>query len=116
MRTADNNFTVENLVAKYRNYVNEHCPHILFYDENAPVDYNAEEQLLITLYTAIAGENADRHILDALSRYAQQYKELYSSALSSVIILKAFVHYVLQILPNVRMMYSSMVYQNQNRL
>lgn len=79
MRTADNNFTVENLVAKYRNYVDEHCP---FDDEKMPVDDDAEEQLLITLYTAIASENADRQILDALSKYIRQYKERYSSALT----------------------------------
>lgn len=88
MRTANNNITVENLIAKYRNYVDEHCPKLSVYDETEeflipdPEKDKAEEQLLITLYTAIAGENADRQIMDALSIYAHQYKELYSSALT----------------------------------
>ena len=40
MRTANNtnsNYTVENLVAKYRNYVNEHCP--TWFDEIDGKDY-----------------------------------------------------------------------------
>ena len=86
MRTANNSIIAENLIAKYRNYVEDHCPKAIDSfggpEFSFPLDNAAEEQLLITLYTAITGKNADKQILDALSKYAQQYKERYSLALT----------------------------------
>ena len=86
MQNAQNNLTVENLVAKYRNYVMEHCPHTIEsdgYEEfTVPYDNNAYEQLLITLYTKIAAKEADMQIVNALSDYAKQYSARYSDALS----------------------------------
>ena len=85
MSTTNNNFTVESLVAKYRNYVNENCSKEYFcddyQDENgkwhtsegyAPFspDGDADEQLLVTLYKKVAGRNSDDNVLDALSKYA----------------------------------------------
>ena len=73
MRTANNNsnFTVEALVAKYRNYVNEHAPMDKEGDGifSAPVELYADHQLLISLYKQIAGDKADSYILDGLSTY-----------------------------------------------
>lgn len=94
MSTTNNNFTVESLVAKYRNYVNENCSKEYFcddyQDENgkwhtsegyAPFspDGDADEQLLVTLYKKVAGRNSDDNVLDALSKYADKF---YSDALS----------------------------------
>ena len=85
MRTANNNFTVENLVAKYRNYVNEHCPKYVCdeyigedgklhtYEEPCSPDGNAEEQLIVTLYKNVAGNDADERVLTALSKYEEVY-------------------------------------------
>ena len=83
MRTANNNsnFTVEALVAKYRNFVIEHCPKSCEFDGVEeflmPIspDANADEQLLITLYSAVTGTNADKRILTALSKYADKFKK-----------------------------------------
>lgn len=76
MSTTNNNtanYTVENLVAKYRNYVDEHCPQLS--EECGPVPYkdDAEEQLLVMLYSRVAGENADKRIKEALSEYANDF-------------------------------------------
>ena len=38
-------------------------------------DENADEQLLIALYKAVAGESADNRIIDALLEYAEKYQE-----------------------------------------
>lgn len=80
------NYTVENLVAKYRNYVHEHCPKIACGDEYQDEDgvwhysegfylenFDTEEQLLITLYNRVAGDNADKRIVEALSKYADDF-------------------------------------------
>ena len=77
MRTANNNFTVESLVAKYRNYVKEHCPKICEECGLVPVlpDGNADEQLLVTLYNSVAGKKADHQIISALAKYAEKYKQ-----------------------------------------
>lgn len=77
MRTANNNYTVENLVAKYRNYVKEHCPKICEECGLVPVrpDGNADEQLLVTLYNSVAGKKADHQIISALAKYAEKYKQ-----------------------------------------
>ena len=85
MRNSQNNVTVETLVAKYRNYVNEHCPKIVggFVDEGEYIedwipfdpDSNADEQLIVTLYKKITGIDADEQIIEALSQYAEKFYE-----------------------------------------
>ena len=62
MQTVNNNFTVEALVAKYRNFVDEHCPKESYWDPKEgnisgpldPIDCYAEAHLLVTLYKRIA--------------------------------------------------------------
>lgn len=77
MQTVNNNFTVEALVAKYRNFVDEHCPKSCESDRvhkfDMPYNDEAEEQLLATLYKRVAGENADQAILEALSKYVADF-------------------------------------------
>lgn len=77
MQTVNNNFTVEALVAKYRNFVDEHCPKSCESDGvhkfDMPYNDEAEEQLLATLYKRVAGENADQAILKALSKYVADF-------------------------------------------
>ncbi len=82
MQNAQNNFTVENLVAKYRNFVMEHCPKscdsdgLTDYLTPVAIDGNADEQLIITLYKMVTGDSADVQIVEALSEYAERfYKE-----------------------------------------
>lgn len=90
MSTTNNNttnYTVENLVAKYCDYVKEHCPKTVDLCEGKdgklvevltpmPPYSNVGEQLLVILYKATTGNNADKRILDALSEYEQVfYKE-----------------------------------------
>ena len=87
MQTVNNNFTVEALVAKYRNFVDEHCPKESFWDPKEgnisrpldPIDCYAEAHLLVTLYKRIAGENTDQNILEALSKYTTAF---YTNALN----------------------------------
>ena len=77
MQTVNNNFTVEALVAKYRNFVDEHCPKSCesdgVHEFAMPYNDEAEEQLLATLYKRVAGENADQAILKALSKYVADF-------------------------------------------
>ena len=77
MQTVNNNFTVEALVAKYRNFVDEHCPKSCesdgVHEFLSPCNADVEEQLLITLYQKVAGVNADQRILEALSKYAVDF-------------------------------------------
>ena len=77
MRTANNNsnFTVEALVAKYRNYVNDNVS--IKGDSLFDKQYGkyADHQLLITLYKIVAGQNADDYILDSLSAYDKAFKK-----------------------------------------
>lgn len=87
MQTVNNNFTVEALVAKYRNFVDEHCPKESYWDPKEgnisgpldPIDCYAEAHLLVTLYKRIAGENTDQNILEALSKYTAAF---YTNALN----------------------------------
>lgn len=87
MQTVNNNFTVEALVAKYRNFVDEHCPKESYLDPKEgnisgpfdPIDCYAEAHLLVTLYKRIAGENTDQNILEALSKYVAAF---YTNALN----------------------------------
>lgn len=88
MQNVQNNFTVENLVAKYRNYVTAKCPksadesvwqdkdgywHNEVYDTPIPTYRDADEQLLVTMYKHVSGNNADERVLAALSKYAEAY-------------------------------------------
>lgn len=77
MQTVNNNFTVEALVAKYRNFVDEHCPKSCesdgVHEFAMPYNDEAEEQLLAILYKRVAGENADSNILEALSKYTEEF-------------------------------------------
>lgn len=87
MQTVNNNFTVEALVAKYRNFVKENCPKELAWDPETgefpapmdPIDTYPEAHLLVTLYKRVAGENADQNILEALSKYTTAF---YTNALN----------------------------------
>lgn len=87
MQTVNNNFTVEALVAKYRNFVDEHCPKESYWDPKEgnisgpfdPIDCYAEAHLLVTLYKRVAGENTDQNILEALSKYVAAF---YTNALN----------------------------------
>lgn len=77
MQTVNNNFTVEALVAKYRNFVKENCPK----DPEImdPIDTYPEAHLLVTLYKRVASENTDLNILEALSKYTAAF---YTNALN----------------------------------
>lgn len=87
MQTVNNNFTVEALVAKYRNFVKENYPKELAWDPETgefpapmdPIDTYPEAHLLVTLYKRVAGENADQNILEALSKYTTAF---YTNALN----------------------------------
>lgn len=87
MQTANNNFTVEALVAKYRNFVKENCPKELAWDPEIgefpapmdPIDTYPEAHLLVTLYKRVASENTDQNILEALSKYTAAF---YTNALN----------------------------------
>lgn len=79
MQTVNNNFTVEALVAKYSNFVNEHSPKTCNFDGvheflcPDPGSDSVEEQLLTTLYKRVAGDSADHRILETLSKYAADF-------------------------------------------
>ena len=80
MRTANNNFTVEALVAKYRNFVEDHASYDIIGAEDdflGSTEYGldgwADHQLLITLYNDFAGEKADSSIKDRLSKYGEHF-------------------------------------------
>ncbi|MBO7634982.1 MAG: ATP-binding protein [Paludibacteraceae bacterium] len=61
MQKAQNNFTVESLISKYRNFVKNRK--------------KADEQLLLALYKTVAGESADTRIIDALLEYADTFQK-----------------------------------------
>ena len=86
MRTANNNFTVEGIVTKYRNYVKEHCPKSAessewqdkdgqwhYKEYGTPIHDAADEQLLITLYKKIKEHDADERVLSSLKKFADDY-------------------------------------------
>ena len=88
MQKAQNNFTVENLITKYRNYVNAHCPktydccqwqddegkwHVEEVQGSISPDGDADEQLIATLYMKVTGSNMDKQIVEALSQYADKF-------------------------------------------
>ena len=90
MRTANNNsnFTVEALVAKYRNNVNDHCPKTLLctptgeHMEVSNVD-DCMESLLISLYISAAGDKVNKSVVNALAGYAKIFQDTYREALTS---------------------------------
>lgn len=91
MLTANNNYTVEGLVAKYRNFVKEHYPKniddlcegkdgkLVEVLNPIPPYGDAGEQLLAILYKTVKGNNADPEIVNALSEYeAAFYKDAFT--------------------------------------
>ena len=91
MRTANNNsnFTVEALVAKYRNYVNDNCPKTTL--EYAPTGEIVEvsnphyymESLLLSLYTSAAGDKVNKNVVNALAGYSHLYQDYFKDALTN---------------------------------
>ena len=88
MRTANNtnNYTVEGLVAKYRNFVKENTLMTTYScegeDFDAPlsdIDASSDQQLIVSLYRSVAKENADTEVLAAMSDYSEHF---YINALS----------------------------------
>ena len=88
MRTANNtnNYTVEGLVAKYCNFVKENTRKYKEYippyeDENgydievpvSDIDASPDQQLVVTLYNKVAGNNSDKEILSVLSEYSDHF-------------------------------------------
>ena len=81
----NSNFTVEALVAKYRNYVMEHCPKQLatypiqekMVQEEVPVEFGSMQSLLLTLYKDVAGKHTNDNVVKAMGDYASQYETLY---------------------------------------
>lgn len=89
MQTANNtnNYTVEGLVAKYRNFVEENTPKVREFDGveffDAPssiIDSNPDQQLIVSLYKYVAGKKADKKVLETLAEYEQHF---YKDALDS---------------------------------
>ena len=83
MRTANNtinSLTVENLVDKYCTYVNpSRGEKDVYYNkfgfDSAKAEHVAGAQLLVTLYSTVAGNEADNNVLLALSVYAEKYQK-----------------------------------------
>ena len=77
MRKANNNsnFTVEALVAKYRNFINDKVSiqgDPLF---DKQIGKYADHQLLIALYKSVTGQSADSYIVEGLSAYYKAFKK-----------------------------------------
>lgn len=83
MRTANSsNFTVEALVAKYRNFVENHAAYDIVGEDDfglGSLEYGldgwADHQLLITLYNDVAREKADPNIQNRLSKYGEHFRK-----------------------------------------
>lgn len=82
MRTANNtnNYTVEALVAKYRNFVKENTPmEIAFCDgedfevPSSDIDASSDQQLIVSLYRSVAEKNANNEVLAVLSDYSEHF-------------------------------------------
>lgn len=90
--TNNNNYSVKDLVAKYRNFVIENAPketgrvaEELKAEDGLSVpqsdlDWFPDYQLIITLYNTVAGEDADKQVQQVLSKYADRY---YKNALTT---------------------------------
>ena len=90
MRIANNNsnFTVEALVAKYRNYVNEHCPKTIACAPTGesveiPNTYGYMESLLLALYISAAGDKVNKNVVNALAGYSHLYQDYFKDALTN---------------------------------
>lgn len=82
MRTANNtsNYTVEGLVAKYRNFVKENTPMEIVSCEgedfdvpSSDIDAGSDQQLIVSLYRSVAEKNANKEVLDVLSDYSEHF-------------------------------------------
>ena len=82
MRTANNtnNYTVEALVAKYRNFVKENTPMTTYSCEgedfdvpSSDIDASSDQQLIVSLYRSVAEKNANKEVLDVLSDYSEHF-------------------------------------------
>ena len=90
MRTANNNFTVEGLVAKYRNFVKGHYPKTLacypmegkFVEEEVPNEHGSMESLILSLYISAAGDKANKYVVKALDGYSHIIQDNYKEALT----------------------------------
>lgn len=82
-KTTNNSFSVEALVAKYRNFVMENTPKTLEFDGLTEFEFPCDEadrssdyQLLTTLYKDVLGEKANPQVLEVMSKYLEHfYKE-----------------------------------------
>ena len=89
MRTTNNsNFTVEALVAKYRNYVSDHCPKTSLCTPTGeaveiPDTYGWMESLLLSLYISAAGEKVNKSVVNALRHYSHIYQDYYKDAFTN---------------------------------
>ena len=88
MSTTNNNtanYTVENLVAKYCDYVNEHCPKLFddYSGKEFPDTDGSMEALMLAIYKRAAGEDANKYIANVFGDYvAHACEKDYSEALS----------------------------------
>lgn len=88
MSTTNNNtanYTVENLVSKYREYVNEHCPKLFddYSGKEFPDTDGSMEALMLAIYKRAAGEDANKYIANVFGDYvAHACEKDYSEALS----------------------------------
>ncbi len=81
MRTANtNNYTVEALVAKYRNFVKENTPMEIascegedFDVPSSDIDASSDQQLIVSLYRSVAEKNANKEVLAVLSDYSEHF-------------------------------------------
>lgn len=82
MCTTENNFSVEALVAKYRNYVGENCDKSQEWDEEDgvfympdPNDSQSDKQIITGLYQLVAGDNTDKAVTEALSLHHNAFQK-----------------------------------------
>ena len=77
-KTTNNSFSVEALVAKYRNFVMENTPTTRKRDGHSIVEYSvcsADFQLISHLYKNVKGSDANPKVLDILSAYIASFNE-----------------------------------------
>lgn len=77
LQTKNNSFSVEALVAKYRNFVMENTPITKERDGYAVIEYtmqSADFQLISKLYKDVMGNKADQKVIDIMSAYIGSFK------------------------------------------
>lgn len=77
-KTTNNSFSVEALVAKYRNFVMENTPTTRKRDGHSVVEYSvysADFQLISHLYKDVKGCDANPKVLDIMSAYIDSFNE-----------------------------------------